>query len=217
MSELDRSVVLWRHGRTEWNSQGRFQGQTDVPLDAEGEAQAERAAALLAHLAPAAIVASDLARAARTAAPLAARCGLVPVLDVRLRETFGGTWQGRSRAEIDVDDPGAFEAWLVGLGLRPGGGETRGEVGDRAVAAVVDALERVPPGGVLVVVTHGGTARALVGRMTGLPEEYWAALGGLANCHWSVLGESSMAAGPRWRLLEHNAGSLPEPVLGDDD
>jgi probable phosphoglycerate mutase len=97
--------------------------------------------------------------------------------------------------------------------VRPGGGETRGEVADRACAAVTDALRSLPDGGVLVVATHGGTARALIGRLLGLPEHEWHVLGGLANCSWSVLAESSHG----WRLEEHNAGRLPEPVVGTDD
>ncbi len=219
-SGLGRQVVLWRHGRTAWNAERRFQGQLDVPLDSVGVAQARRAASLLAAMSPSAIVCSDLGRAADTAGALADLVGLVPVVDPRLRETFGGSWQGLDRAEIEALAPGEFEAWLVGVDVRPGGGENRAEVAERGVAAVLDALADVPAGGVLVVATHGGTARAVLGRMTGLPEEHWAALGGLSNCSWSVLGEASPAAvshgGSPWRLLEHNAGTLPEPVLGDD-
>jgi broad specificity phosphatase PhoE len=62
------------------------------------------------------------------------------------------------------------------------------------------------------VVTHGGTARVTIGKLLGLPEQYSGVLGGLSNCSWSVLGEGHRG----WRLLEHNAGSLPEPVFGDD-
>lgn len=215
-----RQVVLWRHGRTAWNAERRFQGQLDVPLDDVGLAQARRAAALLAALSPTAIVTSDLGRAATTAGALGDLVGLAPVADARLRETFGGSWQGLDRAEIDALAPGEFEAWLVGVDVRPGGGENRAEVADRGTAAVREALAPVPAGGVLVVATHGGTARAVLGRMTGLPEEHWSALGGLTNCSWSVLGEASPEAaahgGAPWRLLEHNAGTLPEPVLGDD-
>ena len=81
------------------------------------------------------------------------------------------------------------------------------------VAAIRRGLEPVPPGGTLVVATHGGAARMALGRMMGLPREQWSALGGLSNCCWSVLGEARRG----WRLLEHNAGSLLEPVMGDDE
>src|SRR6202020_3590529 len=63
-------LVLWRHGQTVWNLEGRFQGQTDIELDSAGQAQAEGAARLLAALRPDAIVSSDLRRASGTAAPL---------------------------------------------------------------------------------------------------------------------------------------------------
>ena len=67
-------------------------------------------------------------------------------------------------------------------------------------------------GQVLLVVTHGGSARAMLGRMLDLPVDRWGALGGLANFSWSVLEETPWG----WRLAEHNAGTLPEPVVGDD-
>ena len=66
MSPERRRIVFWRHGRTAWNAESRFQGQTDVPLDDAGREQAALAAAALARLQPARIVASDLARAMAT-------------------------------------------------------------------------------------------------------------------------------------------------------
>jgi glucosyl-3-phosphoglycerate phosphatase len=63
-----------------------------------------------------------------------------------------------------------------------------------------------------VVVSHGAALRLGAARLLGLPEELWGAIGPLANCAWSVLGRRRR----RWRLIEHNAGTLPEPVLSDD-
>lgn len=206
--------MLWRHGRTAWNDENRFQGQLDVPLDEVGRAQAERSARLLAALPPDVLVCSDLGRARETAAPLAELCGLRPVTDPRLRETFAGEWQGRLSTSIAAEDGERFRAWRSGADVRAGGGETRSELADRAVAALAAGLEAVPGSGVLVAVTHGGTARAAIGRLLGLPVETWTALGGLANCSWSVLEESDL--GPGWRLAEHNAGTLPAAVLGED-
>ena len=94
-----------------------------------------------------------------------------------------------------------------------GGGELEAEVADRAAPVVERMVEKLPAGGTLVVVSHGGTIRTTIGRLLGLAPATWEALGGLSNCCWSVLGEGMRG----WRLLEHNAGSLPEPVLGDDD
>ncbi|MBS2963932.1 histidine phosphatase family protein [Actinocrinis puniceicyclus] len=207
-----RRVVVWRHGQTEWNVEGRFQGQTDVPLDAVGRDQARRAARLLAALRPHAIVASDLSRAAETARELSALTGLGVALDAGLRETFAGTWQGLTDNEIREKFPEQFAAWKRDHSVRRGGGELETEVADRVVPAILRALDGVPAGGTLVVVSHGGSSRVAIGRLLGLPAEHWSSLGGLSNCCWSVLGEATRG----WRLLEHNAGSLPEPVIGDD-
>ncbi len=206
-------MVLWRHGQTAWNLEDRFQGDTDVELDEEGRGQADRAARLLASLAPAAVVSSDLARARATAESLARLVGLDVRLDERLRETFGGSWQGRTVTEMLELDRDAYLLWRSGADVPAGGGERRSDVAARVVPAIADTVAEAPPGGTVVVVTHGGSARAAIGAMLDLPLDRWAAVGGLANCCWSVLEE----AGPGWRLVEHNAGSLPEPVMGDEE
>jgi probable phosphoglycerate mutase len=204
--------VLWRHGQTAWNLERRFQGSTDVELTAEGVAQARRSAGLLAHLRPAAIISSDLRRTVATAAELAALTGLEVSYDEALRETYAGVWQGLTHDEIIARYGEEYAAWKRGEPVRRGGGELETEVADRAAPCVERSVEKLPEGGTLVVVSHGGTIRTTIGRLIGLPAHSWEALGGLANCSWSVLGRT-----PRgWRLLEHNAGSLPEPVLGDD-
>ena len=211
-----RRVVLWRHGQTVWNAENRFQGQIDVPLDEVGVQQAGRAARLLAALSPDLIVSSDLRRAVDTAAVLADILGRSVLVDAGLRETYAGQWEGQIAQKILATDGDAYRAWQRGEDVRAGTtGERRSEVAERAVTAVRRVLELLPDSsGTVVVVTHGGAGRAVVGRMLGLPQEHWGALGGLANCSWSVLAEAD--GGARWRLLEHNAGSLPEPVLGDD-
>lgn len=207
-----RRVVIWRHGRTAWNLEGRFQGQSDVPLDEVGHEQARKAARLLAALKPYAIVSSDLARASDTAEQLAQLTDLPIALEKGLRETYAGSWQGLTDAELRERFPEEFAAWKRGEGVRRGGGETETEVADRVVPTILRALEGVPARATLVVVSHGGSSRVAIGRMLKLPPEHWGSLGGLSNCCWSVLGEATRG----WRLLEHNAGSLPEPVIGDD-
>ena len=127
-----------------------------------------------------------------------------------LRETHGGEWEGRLADEL-MSDP-VYVEWLSGADVAAGGAETRSQVGDRAVIAVTETVSRLEEGRVAVVVSHGGTIRAMIGRLAGLPVEHWRVLGGLANCCWSVLEESRGG----WRLVEHNAGSLPQVVLGDD-
>lgn len=212
-----RKIVFWRHGRTPWNAEQRFQGQTDIDLDEVGTGQAVRAAGMLATLEPSMIVASDLLRARATAAPLARLLDLEVRLDEGLRETFAGEWEGLTRPELESGYGDLLASWSSGADIRPGlTGETRREVAARMTAAVNRALTDVEAGQVLVVVTHGGAARAGIGQMLELPAEHWAVLGVLTNCSWSVLVENLSGHGPRWRLQEYNAGTLPETALADD-
>jgi probable phosphoglycerate mutase len=207
-----RRIVLWRHGQTAWNLERRFQGTTDIELTEEGVAQARRAARLLAALKPDAIIASDLRRAVDTAAELAALTGLDVTHDENLRETYAGVWQGLTHEEIVERHGEEYAAWKRGEPVRRGGGELETEVADRAAPVVERSADKLPDGGILVVVSHGGTIRTTIGRLLGLEPRSWESLGGLTNCCWSVLGEGARG----WRLLEHNAGTLPQPVLGDD-
>ncbi|HEX3829903.1 MAG TPA: histidine phosphatase family protein [Sporichthyaceae bacterium] len=209
---MGRQLVVWRHGRTTWNLAGRFQGQSDVPLDEVGHEQARRSARILAALEPAGIVSSDLGRASATAAELARLTGHPVHLDPGLRETYLGTWQGLTRGEVEERFPSEEGAWLRGELERRGGGESMPEVAERAVRAVRQAFDQLGPDDTLVAVTHGGSGRVLIGRLAGLPPEHWSALGVLSNCSWTLLRERP----DRWAIAEHNAGTLPEPVLSDD-
>lgn len=138
--------------------------------------------------------------------------GLEVSHDAGLREAYLGRWQGLTRTEVEQRYPGELAAWTRGDLERRGGGETNLEVAERAVAVIEHTLEKLPESGTLVAVTHGYAARVAIGRMIGLPPEHWRALGALSNCCWSVLGRSRAG----WTLLEHNAGTLPQPVLSDD-
>ncbi|KRV46407.1 phosphoglycerate mutase [Wenjunlia vitaminophila] len=204
---------MWRHGQTTWNVERRFQGSTNIPLTEVGRTQARRAARLLAALGPDLIISSDLDRAAHTADELSAVTGLEVTHHPGLRETYAGVWQGLTGEEIQAKHGAEYLAWKRGEPVRRGGGELETEVADRAAPVVLRAVESLPDDGTLVVVSHGGAIRVTIGRLLGLDPRTWEALGGLSNCCWSVLGEALRG----WRLLEHNAGSLPEPVLGDDD
>ncbi|MEV6953306.1 histidine phosphatase family protein [Streptomyces sp. NPDC051183] len=208
-----RKIVLWRHGQTSWNLERRFQGSTDIELTQTGVAQARRAARLLASLKPDAIIASDLKRASATADELAAVTGLPVTRSAALRETYAGEWQGLTHDEIVEKYGEQYAAWKRGEPVRRGGGELETEVADRAAPVVLEHADRLSEAGTLVVVSHGGAIRTTIGRLLGLDAHHWESLGGLSNCCWSVLGEGARG----WRLMEHNAGTLPEPVLGDDD
>ncbi|MBG0740956.1 histidine phosphatase family protein [Paeniglutamicibacter antarcticus] len=211
-----RRVVFWRHGRTLWNAEQRFQGQADIELDDVGRAQADKAAALLAAVGPARLVSSDLRRAKATAQALADLTGLDISTDPRLRETYAGSWQGLTFEQIADDYPTDLLRWeRDDISVRAGGGETRIEVAERMRDGVLEALSGVESGETLIVATHGGAARVAIARLMGLPYEYWGTLSGLSNCNWSVLQETGNARNPgaegSWKLTEHNAGTLPEP------
>jgi glucosyl-3-phosphoglycerate phosphatase len=198
--------VLWRHGQTIWNAENRFQGQTDIELNETGEAQAERAARLLAALRPDKIYSSDLRRAVSTAAPLARITGLPVTQDKDLRERSGGVWEGLTDREIAERYPAERVSWS------PPEGEPAMAVADRVAGALRRIVADLDDGGLAVVVSHGGALRLGMERFLGLPEEYFGVLGPLSNCSWSILGSRH----DKWRVLEYNAGTLPEPVLGDD-
>ena len=198
--------MLWRHGQTTWNAEHRFQGQTDIPLDATGEEQAEQAARRLATLRPDALFSSDLTRAQQTAAPLARLAGLPVILDKDLRERFGGDWEGLADAEIRERYPAERATW------NPPNGEPTSVVADRVAGALTRIADSLGDDQLAVVVGHGAALRLGIERILGLPAQGVSVLGPLANCSWSVLDLRDT----RWRLLEYNAGSLPEPVIGDD-
>jgi broad specificity phosphatase PhoE len=194
-----------------WNAERRFQGQSDSPLDETGKAQADRAARLLAALRPNLIVSSDLSRATSTAAPLARLTGLEVILDKDLRERHGGSWEGLTDTEIRERYPQEHATWT------PPDGEPSAAVADRVAAALQRTAAAVAEqvtgrDGLAVVVSHGAALRIGMSRLFDLPDELSGMLGPLSNCSWSLLGVRY----GRWRLLEHNAGTLPEPVLGDD-
>ncbi|SDI32764.1 probable phosphoglycerate mutase [Sinosporangium album] len=203
---MSRRVVCWRHGRTLWNVEQRFQGHSDIPLDETGVRQAARAASLLASLNPSMIVSSDLQRAHHTASALGRVTGLGVSVDPELRERGGGAWEGLTRPEIAQRWPEQFENWEAP------DGEPMAAVADRVATSITRWAEKIDEDGLLVVASHGAAIRLGLARLLGLPEELWHALGGLSNCSWSVIEQGRKG----WRLLEHNAGTLPEPVRSDD-
>jgi glucosyl-3-phosphoglycerate phosphatase len=203
-------LVLWRHGRTGHNSTNRFQGQLDTQLDDVGRAQAEGAARVLAELAPAAIVSSDLARAHDTAQALARRTGLDVDTDPGLREVHVGAWQGLTHEEIVARWPEQFAEWRAGKDIRiEGGGELRSAVAERTVAAVHRHVDATPDGGLLVVTSHGAALRSGMVLLLGLPASAMRAFAAFRNAHWAVLERRSSG----WVLVEYNLGP-PSAIEG---
>ena len=195
-------LIVWRHGQTGWNAESRFQGDADVPLNDIGRGQAAAAAAVLAAAHPDVIVSSDLQRAAETAAALATVTDLPVRHDARLRERCFGTWQGMTGAEVAEAHPEEFAAWRRGETPDGFGIESLDDLGKRATEAALEAVD----GGaeVIVLTTHGGAARRLIGGVLGWPTDVSSHLGGLANCHWSYLHHNERWG---WTLQQHNIGT----------
>lgn len=144
-------IPFWflRHGETDWNAEGRSQGRTDIPLNAVGRAQAERAARTLAPVPIATIVASPLSRALVTARTVAAQFNLPVRTDEDLQEVSFGEQEGLPMGDW-------YQDWTDGL-MTPPGGESFATLRDRTVAAINRATAL--PGPVLVV-AHGALWRA---------------------------------------------------------
>ncbi len=214
---MTRRVIIWRHGRTEWNLAGRVQGQTDVPLDDVGREQARAAAARLASLQPSRIVTSDLSRARDTAEELSRLVGVQVQTDVRFRERSFGVREGLTLTEAWEQFPDHMARWLAGDEAGIPGSESSVAAGERFTSGLHEHLETLEPEDTLVVVSHGGVTRAGTFSFLGLPRETWEAFSGLSNCSWTVLEERDLGIGPQWRVVEWNAGTLPEPVLSDEE
>jgi broad specificity phosphatase PhoE len=144
------TILLARHGETDWNREGRWQGWADPPLNDTGRKQARALAEELRGTPFDAVYASDLRRARETAEIVAAPHGVPVVVDPELREIDIGAWSGLTRAEIDERFPN---------GERPDG-ETREQHFARVRAAVL-RIARANAGRRVLVVTHGGTVRAI--------------------------------------------------------
>jgi broad specificity phosphatase PhoE len=170
------TLLLVRHGETDWNASGRLQGHTDRPLNDYGRRQAASLADRLAGDGISAVYTSDLARARETAEIIAARLGVEAAVDADLRERNWGTWEGLTPQERDGV---AFE------------GETPEEHRARIMGAVERIAER-HPGERVVVVTHGGSMRRIQAAVTGM------ALPVVANCEtWGCVREDGA-----WRQID---------------
>jgi broad specificity phosphatase PhoE len=153
-------LLLSRHGETDWNAEGRWQGHADIALSEHGRAQARGLAHRLEKTSIAAIYASDLQRSRETAQIVAAPHALEVVSLAELREVDVGEWSGLTREEIEDRWPEGSQAWHDGhRGWMQG--ESYEEMAARVVACL-DRLARMHERDQILYVGHGGTIRAVL-------------------------------------------------------
>lgn len=194
-------ILMLRHGQSEWNAMGRWQGQADIDLTDLGYEQARRATEKLGMFD--AVVSSDLLRAHRTASIIAdgLGIGLLPP-DIRLRETDVGEWQGLTPKQIERDWPGYLE-----LHKRPPGFEDDASIVARVTAALSDLADTYR-GAEVLCIAHAGVIRVMR-RAHRVPDTRIANLGG---CHFIVRPQPSLSIeiGDVVDLFEH--GELGEEL-----
>lgn len=160
---------LIRHGQTDWNLEGRYQGQSDVGLNEAGRAQARSLARQLQGQSFAAIYSSDLKRAKETAEIIAALHHLPVTVEPRLREINQGEWEGQL---VDAIKARYAELWrqrnVDPASVRPPGGETVGEVAKRMYAAL-DHIARLHPNAAVLIASHGLALATVLCKTRGIP------------------------------------------------
>lgn len=203
-------LVLVRHGQTDFNREGRLQGQVDISLNDTGIQQARSLAPLVVASPPDVLVASPLERARETARLLSSGTDLEVRTDPAFLERSFGQWEGLRGEEIRRRWPEQHADWrahrpVLGLDV-----EDRPEVGER-VAAACRALVAAHVGGTVMVVAHGAAITLGITALLGLDTNGFRGLAGLENCHRSVL-EPLTAEGEKglMRLVSHN---LPPDFL----
>jgi broad specificity phosphatase PhoE len=163
------TLLLARHGQSDWNEARRWQGFADRPLTERGRAQAEELADRLAEIPLDAIYSSDLRRARETAAAVGRRQGLEPTRLPGLREVNVGSWEGLTRGEAEAKFPEGFRRWQNG-GTGWEDGETYGEMSKRVLDTARE-IAAAHAGARVLVVAHGGPIRAIHAAALGLDVE----------------------------------------------
>ncbi|MCL2489228.1 MAG: histidine phosphatase family protein [Propionibacteriaceae bacterium] len=200
-------LVLWRHGVTDWNEQGIFQGRADIPLNERGQAQVVAAAPELVAMHATAVYVSPLIRARQTAQAYVDIAGGQAVVDDRLTEINVGTWVGESLASVRILDPAAGAEMAAGRDYRRSAtGETMTEVGVRVADCLRDIAD-AREGETVLVVSHGGAIRMGIATVLGWPYEASIQLAGMANAAWSIVARWH----GDWRLQTYNHVPVDAP------
>jgi broad specificity phosphatase PhoE len=162
-------LCIVRHGQTDWNIEGRYHGQSDVPLNEKGHAQASALARQLQECSFDAVYSSDLQRARETAEIIAAVIHLPVMLEPRLREINQGEWEGQL---VEVIKSRYEALWMQRTqdpaGVRPPGGETVGEVAQRVYCAL-DDISRIYPHGTVLICSHGLSLATVICKVQNIP------------------------------------------------
>ena len=175
------TIILVRHGETDWNRDNRFQGHADPPLNDTGRAQAQALAASFGDERFAAVYTSPLRRAHETARILAATRALEPIADPALEEVDVGSWSGLTRTEVEARHPEGFARWLE-YGHGWDDGETYEELGARVVTGLLN-IGASHPGAAVLAVTHGGPIRSALAAADGVSfEEARRSIHVVGNC-----------------------------------
>ncbi len=208
------TVHLIRHGETDWNLDGRWQGHSDVPLNPAGREQALRLARRLAEEGVRfdALYSSDLSRAWETAAAIGAAIGLRPAAAPALREIDLGTWAGKTHADIAAAYPDQWRMLERNEDFPRGGGETFAAFQARVLGWLDGAAER-HAGGRICVVTHGGWIRAAALHALGLTWGERDRVPAIGNGSVTIL---TGAAG-RWTVAQMNNTPRVRPAGGEKE
>ena len=212
-------LLLLRHGQTDANATGVLQGHQPVPLNALGRRQAQLLAKRVAEHRPkvGAVISSDLARAAQTAAPVAAACGLAPVFD--------RSWRERGFGELEGRNVGEQATWLAAHGdTHPPGGEPVAAFRARVRAALEETARRYRHLPAAAVVTHGGPVGVILrmladGTIPLAPGSDKLDLSGAPNCSVLELVLEQSDERPAWRVaclndIAHLAGLVTRADSG---
>ena len=190
---------LIRHGETDWNAQGRFQGRKDIGLNDEGTSQAQLTSKVASKIGKAVIWCSPLSRALHTAKPLAQKGGYEIFIEENLIEIDHGKWEGLHAEEVKRFFPESFELWHKQPDkVQMPGGESLQEVQERALAA----LSKIKQNGEeqAIIISHDAVLKCLLCHWLELPlSSFWRFR--LANCSVSIVEEEN--------------GQVTIPMLGD--
>ncbi|MCC7119510.1 MAG: alpha-ribazole phosphatase [Anaerolineales bacterium] len=167
-------LLLARHGQTDWNIAGRYQGQSDIPLNPTGSQQAGRLAKRLSSETIHAVYSSDLSRAKDTAQAIANFHPLTIQTDSRWRELSFGAWEGLNYQQMSAHSPEVFEKWMLDpQHISTPNGETLSELSRRVISAF-DEIKSKHADQTVLVISHSGALQALLATLLGVDlNRYW--------------------------------------------